>query len=244
VLREDNAWLDRLAADLLERCTLTGGALDVDALRVEPVAARRRVLRRWLTQHGIPGSEADYRTVARLDALLRARRGTGRCPLGEGLAARREYGRLLAEQDRDSRAGASGPDAAPYRVAVRLRGETLLPDRGLRVITEVGPGLERSPGRLGAFPAVATIRYAAVGRRRVFVRSWAAGDRMRPLGMGGSKKIQDIFVDAKLPVRARRRVPLFECGRQIVWLPGYRVARGWEVLDPAADALRITVERI
>ncbi len=40
------------------------------------------------------------------------------------------------------------------------------------------------------------------------VRSWRPGDRMRPAGLGGSKKIQDLFTDRKIPARERNKIPI------------------------------------
>ena len=62
--------------------------------------------------------------------------------------------------------------------------------------------------------------------------------------MSGSKKVQDLFVDEKVPARRRSEVPIFECGGKIVWIPGYRVARGWEILDASIPALQIRVEAV
>jgi tRNA(Ile)-lysidine synthase len=57
--------------------------------------------------------------------------------------------------------------------------------------------------------------------------------------MEGTKKLQDIFTDAKVPRDQRDRIPVVECRGQIVWLPGYRVARGWEVPNPQSGTLRL-----
>jgi tRNA(Ile)-lysidine synthase len=40
------------------------------------------------------------------------------------------------------------------------------------------------------------------------VRSWQAGDRFRPLGMPGHKKLQDLFTDRKVPRRLRHQIPV------------------------------------
>ncbi len=40
------------------------------------------------------------------------------------------------------------------------------------------------------------------------VRSWKPGDRMRPRGLNGTKKIQDIFTDLKIPAGERHSIPL------------------------------------
>jgi tRNA(Ile)-lysidine synthase len=42
----------------------------------------------------------------------------------------------------------------------------------------------------------------------LYVRSWKAGDRFRPAGMKGSKKVQDFFTDTKVPRYARKRIPI------------------------------------
>jgi tRNA(Ile)-lysidine synthetase-like protein len=115
---------------------------------------------------------------------------------------------------------------------------------GLAITTSLAPGLFKDrTARLGAYPVRASLNWAAVGNRKIFARSWRPGDRMKPLGMMGSKKLQDIFVDEKVPAEQRRGLPLFECGGEIVWLPGHRVARGWEVSRPSDRSLQIVVDR-
>ena len=53
------------------------------------------------------------------------------------------------------------------------------------------------------------------------IRSRQSGDRIDPLGLNGRKKIQDIFVDAKVPRDHRDGVPIVEDQRGIVWVVGY-----------------------
>lgn len=55
------------------------------------------------------------------------------------------------------------------------------------------------------------------------VRSRGFGDTFMPLGMSGTKKLQDFFVDAKVPRRVRGLIPIFEDGKKIVWVAGYRL---------------------
>ena len=49
---------------------------------------------------------------------------------------------------------------------------------------------------------------AALQGRILRVRTRLPGDRIQPLGMAGSKSIQDLFVDAKVPVAQREQLPL------------------------------------
>lgn len=75
------------------------------------------------------------------------------------------------------------------------------------------------------------------------VRTRAPGDRFEPSGMVGDKKLQDFFVDEKVPRRWRDRVPLVVTDRGIAWVVGYRVAdwaiaRGGKALKLRARPLK------
>ena len=54
------------------------------------------------------------------------------------------------------------------------------------------------------------------------VRAWRAGDRLA----GRSKKIQDVFVDAKVPRSERESYPLVVRGNEVVAVPGIVDAEG------------------
>jgi tRNA(Ile)-lysidine synthase len=55
------------------------------------------------------------------------------------------------------------------------------------------------------------------------VRNWRPGDWFCPSGMKGHrKKLQDFFVDQKVPQKRRAEVPLVMVPAGIVWVVGYR----------------------
>jgi tRNA(Ile)-lysidine synthase len=66
---------------------------------------------------------------------------------------------------------------------------------------------------------------------------------MVPYGMKGTKKVQDIFVDEKVPEHTRDGIPILVCGDEIVWIPGYRIADRFAVRSNHAKSLRIEVAR-
>lgn len=65
---------------------------------------------------------------------------------------------------------------------------------------------------------------AALLTEPLTLRPWRPGDRFRPLGLPGAKKLQDFFVDAKVPRDERRRIPLLVAGERIAWVVGHRIA--------------------
>ena len=72
-------------------------------------------------------------------------------------------------------------------------------------------------------------------------RSWRPGDRMKPLGMTGSKKLSDIFTDLKIPRAERNSWIVIECAGQIAALAGWRVSRDFAVEAPRAPSIRIAI---
>jgi tRNA(Ile)-lysidine synthase len=82
---------------------------------------------------------------------------------------------------------------------------------------------------------------------RLAVRYRRPGDRFRPLGLGGRKKLQDFFVDRKVPRGERGRVPLVVDGDdRIVWVAGYAVSGDFRVSEAtrAVVILKLRGERV
>jgi len=76
------------------------------------------------------------------------------------------------------------------------------------------------------------------------VRSWRPGDRFRPLGLAGEKKLQDFFVDARVPRAERAAVPLV-CGKPgIVWVAGHRIDGRARVTEATRRLLRLRFRRV
>ncbi|MCS7049307.1 MAG: tRNA lysidine(34) synthetase TilS, partial [Verrucomicrobiae bacterium] len=77
---------------------------------------------------------------------------------------------------------------------------------------------------------------------RLWVRAWRAGDRFQPLGMSGTKKLQDFFVDEKIPRATRGHIPLLcAADGRIAWVVGYRIAEPFKVTDHTRRILRVRV---
>jgi tRNA(Ile)-lysidine synthase len=136
--------------------------------------------------------------------------------------------------------------------AAQTEGSKSLDLEGVRIVNEYG-ALRAGPPE-GVFPGNLTIKegvgilrgpwcasvsLAKVAGRNVAARPARPGDRMEPYGMEGSKKLQDIFTDLKIPKAQRGTWPVVECGGEILWLPGYRIARGWELSSETEPALHL-----
>ena len=57
----------------------------------------------------------------------------------------------------------------------------------------------------------------------LLLRSPEPGDRFRPLGLEGQKKLQDFFVDRKIPRHLRYQVPVLQDNEKIIWVVGHHL---------------------
>lgn len=62
------------------------------------------------------------------------------------------------------------------------------------------------------------------------VRRWKLGDKFRPLGMKGYKKLSDFFIDQKVPLPLKATVPILVNGNgEVVWIAGMRQDNRYKV---------------
>jgi tRNA(Ile)-lysidine synthase len=141
--------------------------------------------------------------IARLSRLPEG----GVVELGGGIEARIEHGIVRF---------AASVTEAPDPVALAVPGSCRFGSWEVRA---------ELPGRpaAGSGPDAAVLDAVAIGDR-LTVRSWRDGDRMRPLGLGGSKSLQDLFTDRKVPRSLRRTLPVVVSGDRIAWIAGVAVS--------------------
>ena len=80
--------------------------------------------------------------------------------------------------------------------------------------------------------------------RRIAVRSWRPGDRMHSLGAPGSRKLQDIFVDRRVPRELRSRVAIVVGIHGILWAAGVTMADSAKVVTQTQSVLDIRIVKV
>ncbi len=76
----------------------------------------------------------------------------------------------------------------------------------------------------------------------LLVRGWRKGDRFSPSGMKGRhKKLQDFFMDSKIPRQERGLLPLLACPRGILWIIGRRTDACFEATAGTKETLVVEV---
>jgi tRNA(Ile)-lysidine synthetase-like protein len=203
---------------VLYRIVSSGSAGGIERRRDDGVVrplldVRREETEAYCAAAGIPfrvdsSNEDTKRGFIRRELLPRLRELDPRAEANLlRLAERRSITPALAEL-LDSELGAKRIDLGSGRVAVREYDSVWLERAPIALEGEV---------RWGKW----TIRS---GERGLKVRGWRAGDRLA----GRRRKVQDVFVDAKVPRSEREAWPLVVRGDEVVAVPGLENAPGYE----------------
>lgn len=72
----------------------------------------------------------------------------------------------------------------------------------------------------------------------IIVRNWREGDKFSPLGMKGSKKLSDFFVDLKVPLYKKNEYPVFLSNNEIFWVGGLRISDKFKVTSKTTRVLK------
>ena len=227
--RDEEDWwgyeLKRLAAhSILPGRPVRGGgraageglAIEVARLAELPPAVQRRVLR---YAAGQLGTKPDFEATEAVRGLALTGRAGQRRELAGGLTGERTHREL-----RLTVGGAEPPETeAPLARSVDIPGEIVAPEWGVRMqIRDAGrPG--GSNGRSPETPEPG---------RRVVLRPWKPGDRVRLRHSGSPRKVKEVLERMHVSGSSRALWPVLEMDGRIIWMQGVELepAPGIEVL--------------
>jgi tRNA(Ile)-lysidine synthase len=246
ILRADAAFLDGLAHEAAARLVRSDGptrvVLDAAGVAQLPVALGRRVA--LLALETANPSRAYGLDEAQL--LCEAAAGGAGASL-PGLDMERSGASVVLVSragHADARAGAGGrrrmPGADQFELQLHIPGAVDAP-HGRWTLSATGPV---PVGETGTVDAGQVMVDAGALGPRVIVRPRRPGDRLHPLGAPGRKKVQDVFVDRKIPRDDRDREPIVtdELGR-IVWVAGQVLAEPFRVTPLTTAVVILTLRR-
>lgn len=199
-------------------------ALPVDALRAMPEVQRCGVLLEALRRFApdAPRSAASTREV---EALLDAQ--PGRRVAWPSVTAWRDREHLVFETETFET-----ETVEPFEARVEPgRTETPFGTLDVEMLSEPLRSFDPSP----CVEVVDADRFDSP----LTLRSWRPGDALRPLGLGGTKKVSDLLTDRKVPPQDRARQLVLVSGERIVWVVGHRLDEAFGIGSGTARAARL-----
>ncbi len=93
---------------------------------------------------------------------------------------------------------------------------------------------------LYGLPDIALLDYQSL-QFPLKMRNFRPGDRFRPLGVKGTQKLKEFFIDHKIPKFERPGIPLLISGEMIAWIVGYRIDERVKVTEKTQRILKVEV---
>lgn len=207
VWQEEEVWKTwvRRAVREVARPVRGGFRVDREAFLQLAPALQRRVLRDLLGSR----SAASFVQLEEARRLLRAGQAGQELVFPAGVRLRREAGAFWVGKP---------VEVSEVQTHLPVPGRAVVPELG--ILVEARLESESEPGLQGEWEAELDARWA---QRRLVVRNRRPGDRIRL--KSGSRKLQDLLTDRRVPRWERDRVPVVatEDG-QVVWVVGFAVS--------------------
>lgn len=211
--RARRAVADRLAAHLPIEEVADGTAVPREALAHLPPALLPSALALLHRRAGVPhpaGRDARRELVRQLAT------GTGAAGVDCGGGFRWEIrgSRLVLVRP-------SSPTPPPrFAYTLQAPGERIVDELALGFRLTRGP---RAPWMFRGSPRRAGLALGIEPGDRVEIRNRRPGDRLRPLGSSGARRLKEVLIDRRVPRERRDRLPLLVVNGRIAWVPGVTV---------------------
>lgn len=207
-------------------------SIDLEGLLVQHIAIRRRVLRRALMVVGGTLDEIGAHHIEDvLDMALNSTTGA-MLTLPNGI-------RVLKKYDSIEIWCGELPSVPPFEYFLDLPGRVVIKECGIEIKAHRVQRQEIS----FSSPWCAYIDGDVInGNLRV--RNRRQGDRFKPFGLKGSKKLKEYFIDKKVPRHERDGIPLVADEKNIIWVVGWQINDDYKVTPQTRNIVQLEARKI
>jgi tRNA(Ile)-lysidine synthase len=211
IFREEENYLDIVTTKTVMRLITRKTDRSIELFLIPLINIEKSILRRVFRRAlGEIGADRGIELVHIDDIirLVRENRSGDTITLPQGIRAVKGYSTLLI----------TGEHSVNLRTQnIDVPGEITLSENGLTLVSELYDKSIEFNGK-----NVSVFDYGSL-TLPLQVRARKEGDYFYPAGFGRRKKLQDFFVDEKVPREKRDSVPLVVSGKDIIWIAGYRM---------------------
>ena len=245
VAREDYAFLEKKAEKVFDKLVETKKdkfeiEFSIKRLKRCSVAIQRIVMR--LAIEKIKGDlrRISFQNLQDLNGLIRSPDRNLFLHLADKIKVRKEYDKLIFYNSRRQKR------IKRFKYKLKISGLTTISESGLKILTRDYPAktadeADKISGPIKTAKGVAYFDYNKI-KFPLFVRNRLPGDRIRPLGMKGKKKLKDIFIDQKIPLLQRDFTPLIVSAEEkIIWIVGVKSSEECKLTPATKRILKITL---
>jgi tRNA(Ile)-lysidine synthase len=193
----------------------------------------RRTLRRAIDEtKGLRG--INFVHIEDIIELIKRGKAGDRLYLPHGMRAIKAYSTFILTSE---------PPVRLSTYSLEVPGETVLKEAGILIRASIQESQESEIKDQRPSAVVAVFD----ADRLIFplmIRPRKEGDFFYPYGFGKKKKLQDFFVDEKVPRDERDAIPLILSEENIVWVVGYRGDERVKVTDETKKVLKLEAKKL
>jgi tRNA(Ile)-lysidine synthase len=215
-----------------ERVLIKQNEREVLILRKEissaPPSIKRRLLRKFIEEVkgdclGISSPHIDS-----ILHLITGRRPNARLDLPYGMVVLREYDTL-----RISKGPFFKEEPLEFLYRIDPEGSTDIPEVSGRLEMRISKNI---PQDLKGDNFEVWLDWKRI-EPPIVLRNRRVGDSFHPLGVRGKKKVKDLFIDRKVPLKERAKIPLLEDRNGIIWVIGFQIDERVQITPTTQEAL-------
>ena len=201
LLRQEDRYLDELAAALLQR---NDGVYACAPLLAAPEVLQRRALR--LMTRDVLAQDVSLAHITALQGILISPNPSAQCALPHGFVARRRYDgiEILRETAKTFPA-----------TALPIPGETVLSELGMKITCRFTENFKKSVNSPFRF----AIKYDMIAQSILWIRPRRSGDQMSVDGVH-RKTLKKLFIERHIPRAERERTAVLTDGERVLAVAG------------------------
>ncbi|MEQ2129757.1 tRNA lysidine(34) synthetase TilS [Caldanaerobacter subterraneus KAk] len=220
ILLEEDDYLEAKCEEVFNQiCEINGEEIkvDVDALKSQHTAIKRRLVRRMYFYVKGETNGLEYGHVEDVLNLL-DKPTSSKIDLPFEIEALKMYNNLVIRKKK-------AKEKVKFKEVLKIPGVTTIEGIGKfkAYVVDISQVDDFNKGEYIKF-----FDYDKI-KGEIVVKSREDGDRFSPLGMRGTKKLKEFFIDEKIPREERDYIPLVAIGKEIVWVVGYRMSEKFKV---------------
>ncbi|HZJ56640.1 MAG TPA: tRNA lysidine(34) synthetase TilS [Clostridia bacterium] len=238
ILRDDEEFLRSYSEDAFSRVAKFHGTevrYSLGGFRKYPKAIKRRLLRDGLLR--MKKNLVDIHHI-HIDGIMDLAEGSevgSSLDLPDNFKARVDYNDLVLYRNHGVREeDLPVPD---FEYELKNPGRTHIPQLGMAITLQEVTDFKVLNGDYGCIYIDADSIQGGL-----YIRNRRDGDRFRPLGMSGTKKLKDFFIDRKVPRHKRDSIPLVVDRNNIIWIAGYQMSEDYKVTHNTKRLIRMEIE--
>ncbi|MFA4916134.1 MAG: tRNA lysidine(34) synthetase TilS [Syntrophales bacterium] len=242
IIRLEDDYIKTVLKSVLSECVFDEGKegirINIPEFFTLHEAIQNRAIKTLLQRFSLLKGGIGYLHVKSVIDLIRGVRSCGRLHLPFNVEVRREYNLLIISRRNRPEGRAGEGDISQFSYDVTIPGKVKILELDMTMVFDIMDKPSHNivfNGENIAYMDFEAIKFPLV------VRNLRPADNIQPLGMKGTKKLKDYFIDNKVLPRMRKKIPLLVNGQSVLWIGGMRLSERVKITDKTRRVVKVEI---